>query len=190
TKIDSVKKTISGTFEFEVFRDSDNAKKTIIQGVIENVSWDPNAGIPSNGGGGIGGGGNTGGGTTGSKVFTAKIDGANFDGSAQVNAINGYGILNLVGISGTQMIAIQFPLSRPVGEYVLPETDQLAMNLMTVSTTPDPTKLKSVESGKLVILENDATKKLVRGTFEGKMVSDLTGATSQITNGVFSVTYQ
>lgn len=194
TKIDSARKTISGTFEFEVFRDSDNAKKTIVQGVIENVSWDPNAGIPSNGGGGVGGGntggGNTGGGTTGSKVFTAKIDGANFDGSAQLNAMSSYGFLNVLATNGTQMITLQFPLSRPVGEYALPEGNQLMMNLFPVSTTPDPTKIKSVESGKLVILENDASKKFIRGTFEGRMVSDLTGAVSQITTGVFSFTYQ
>ncbi|RYG01806.1 MAG: hypothetical protein EOO02_11930 [Chitinophagaceae bacterium] len=189
TKIDSVKKTISGTFEFEVFRSSDNAKKTIVQGVIENVSWDPNAGIPSNGGGGVGGG-NTGGGSTGSKVFTAKIDGTNFDGSAQLSAISSTGFLNVVASNGTQLISLQFPLTRPVGEYALPEGNQMMMNLMAVSTTPDLTKLKSVESGKLVILENDTSKKFIRGTFEGKMVNDLTGAVSQITAGVFSFTYQ
>ncbi|RYY18144.1 MAG: hypothetical protein EOO04_24555, partial [Chitinophagaceae bacterium] len=51
TKIDTVKKLISGTFELKLYRELDNGEKTVLDGVFENLSY---GSTPTTIGGGTG----------------------------------------------------------------------------------------------------------------------------------------
>ncbi len=192
-KIDAVKGTISGTFQFNLFRDMDNGRKTVIDGVFQDLPLNgsatgggngPGGNGSGNNGGGNNGGGNNGGVPTGSNM-TVSIDGAAYtpkivSGSTLQDRL----ILSGVDTDGTKMITIQVASNITPGTYGLGgATGNIAFyNAAALEAY-------IADSGKLVITEHDKNAKRIKGTFEFNGINPLTNATRKLTKGSFSIDY-
>ena len=179
TKIDDVKKTISGTFQFNMYRDLDTGRKTVVDGVFDNLSFGTPSGNPGSGTGGTGSGNTAGNSlsvTVDSAVYTAKqVSGIIYTDKLIINAAEN---------PGTRVVGFQLPLAITAGTYDLSSFgDYLALYGASL------TESYSSESGKLTIVEHDKAGKKIRGTFAFKGVNLLTQASKQLTGGSFTVKY-
>ena len=181
TRIDDVKKTVSGTFQFKMYRDLDNGQKTVIDGVFENISFGTASGNPGSGTGGTGG---TGGSTSGNSI-SVVVDGSSYSATQVVGIVNlGKLIISGSDAAGTKAVGFQLPPDISTGTYDLsPFGDYLGLY-----TEPSAGAFSS-ESGKLTITEHDKTAKRIRGTFAFKAVNPLSQASKQLTAGTFTVKY-
>jgi hypothetical protein len=173
-KIDSVQKTISGTFSFKVYRDLDGRGKTITSGVFTSLPYTnklPPASITD--------------------TLNATIDGMPWAGQS-IEASVSAGELSIVGSSttGAQSIGLLMPSTATAGSYPLDGSNPYYMGLYTVLQTSTASGLVS-NKGTLTILSNNTTTSRIRGNFQFTAV-DPTGtstATHTIASGLFSVYY-
>jgi hypothetical protein len=198
-KIDTVKGTISGTFQFNLFRDMDNGKKSVVDGIFQDLPLNGSATGGGNGGGGNTGGGNTGGGNTGGgntgggngggvatgNTMTATIDGAAYTpqlvtGSSLQDRL----VLTGIDTDGTKMISLQISAAITPGTYNL---DGASGNIAFYNAAALEAYISS--SGKLVITEHNKSTKQIKGTFEFDGKNPLTNATKKLTKGSFSIGY-
>jgi hypothetical protein len=173
SKIDAAKKTISGSFQFNLFRDLDNNRKTVLDGLFQDLPYgetsDP-VGDDS---------------PTGTSSMKATIDGTGYE--AQTTAAVLY--QDRIAITGTSgdgvsAIAIQMPAAVNPGTY---DFDLFAGYVGFYIA--GAAQSYSSESGKLVITEHNKATKFIKGTFSFKAANLLGGAAKQVTNGSFSATY-
>lgn len=173
TKIDTVKKTISGTFTARLFRMIDNKTKIITEGVFENLPYTTTLPPAS---------------TT--DTLRVKIDGVEWkpDNIAAVVA----SITNQLAIvgnnaAGTKSVGITMPAAITAASYTFDFFGAQYIGQYNVNAS---TFLVS-ESGTLTILEHNRTTKRIRGTFNFKAIDiGLGPTTAQLTEGYFSVKYQ
>ena len=194
-KIDTLKGTISGTFQFNLFRDMDNGKKSVVDGIFQDLPLNGSAtGGGGGAGGGNGGGGNTGGGNTGGgngggvstgNTMTATIDGAAYTPKL-VSGTSVQDRLVLTGIDddGIRMISLQVSAAITPGTYSL---DGASGNIAFYNAAALEAYISS--SGKLVITEHNKSTKVIKGTFEFDGKNPLTNATKKLTKGSFSIDY-
>jgi uncharacterized protein DUF6252 len=188
TLIDAGKKTISGTFHFNMFRDQDNGRQTIVDGKFENLSYgtpDPTDGTGGTGGGTGGTGGGTGGGTTTGNSMVVSIDGSVYTPKTVMGAL----IMENVMISGTQTDGTK-AVGFTVPKDIIPGSYELSLFTGYVAVyNVGLNDSYAAESGKLVITEHNKATKKMRGTFAFKAINLQTGTKKELTNGSFSVTY-
>jgi uncharacterized protein DUF6252 len=179
TSIDAARKTLSGTFQFNMFRELDNGRKAVVNGIFENVSF----GTPDPPGSG---GSTTGGGTATGNTLTANIDGAVYS-AKRVVGIAALGSLSINGSEndGTKAVGIQVPDNITTGTYDLSMfSGYVGVYVVSISES------YTAESGKLVITEHNKSTKKIKGTFAFKASNLLSpGAVKDITSGTFSVAY-
>jgi len=178
TKIDLVKKTVSGTFQFNMFRDLDNGRKTVVDGIFDNLSFGSTDSSGSGGG--------TGGGTVAGDFLKARIDSTNHEAKMVTGMIyQDKLMLNGAQTDGTNAIGFQIPLSTVAGTYDFDLfTGYVGIYAKSINSS------YMAESGKLVIQEHNKSAKKIRGTFQFKASDILGGGSVQITNGSFSITYK
>ncbi|RYG42292.1 MAG: hypothetical protein EOO01_23375, partial [Chitinophagaceae bacterium] len=171
TKIDTAKKTISGTFQFNMFRELDNGKKIVTNGVFQDIYYGPVTGVP---GGNTGGSGSIpgGGGTVvnaGSIIVT--VDGVVYAPKQTAVAVN-FGNIAINGndANDVRAIGLQFPANIAVGSYDL----DLFSGRLGVYVV-DLNNAYTSESGKLVITEHNTATKKLKGTFNFKGTNLLGG---------------
>ncbi len=170
TEIDTVNKTLSGTFSFKVYRDLDNRQKTITEGVFYKLPYQST--LPP---------------VSSLDTMYANIDGTKW--TAQSIAASAFS--NMLAISGSnpdgsQAVGLLMLLNvAPGNSYSLDLGNNVGTYSPTVSINlPSP-------SGSLMILENNASTRRVRGNFQF-LAADVVGlgnTSHLITNGYFSVQY-
>ena len=174
TKIDLVKKTISGTFQFNMFRELDNGRKTVVDGIFDNLSF---GSVDSTGNGGV---------TVPGDFLKARIDSTDHVAKMVTGMIYQDKLtLNGAQTDGTYAIGFQIPLSTVAGTY---DFDLFAEYVGIYAKSINSSYM--AESGKLVIQEHNKSAKKIKGTFQFKASDILGGGSVQVTNGSFSITYK
>lgn len=174
TAINTDKKTVSGTFRFNVYRAFDNNGRTITEGVFTDIPYIEGTGQPP---------------ASANDTFTVKIDGTPF----VPFTISGFSVALTNSIivqggteDGSKNVGITFPDSITPGAYTLDVFGATHLALYNTGTGA----LASL-SGTLQLLEHNKTTKRVRGkfSFKGEDVTNVL-APAQLTDGYFAVTYQ
>jgi hypothetical protein len=175
TSIDTVHKTITGTFAFNVTRTYDNQVKNITSGVFNQIPYSTSlpAGSPAD-------------------TVTAAIDGGDWAAeSIQASTLDG--TLTLVGASadGSQSVALIFPDYTTPGNYPLSSSSAIPSYLAVYdlvangSNTADPGT-----SGSITVISNNTTTKRMTGTFQFSTDDpNVPSSEHSIVNGYFSVYY-
>lgn len=174
TTIDTVKKTISGTFAFKVFREMDGAGKTITAGSFTNLTYSTT--LPP---------------SSAKDTFRVKIDGTSWTPTSitgmAVPVLNQIAV-NATTSTGSKTVGLVFPANIAPGSYTLDFFGTTYIGLYNPDT--DPTHSKSSVSGTLQILEHNTTTRRIRGNFNFRGEELLNPQTfANITEGYFSVTY-
>lgn len=177
TKIDTDKKTISGTFQFSVFRQYDSQKRVFTEGSFTDISYGTT--LPP---------------AAATDTFHVKIDGTLWSPAslAAVSTNNPAG--SAIAISATEpaiqkTVGLIFPPDITPGSYTLDFFGGEYIGQYNPDT--DPMHAKASTSGTLTILEHNTTTKRIRGTFNfhGEEILD-PSQSAELTEGYFSVTYQ
>lgn len=179
TAIDAVNKKISGTFSFKAYRQSDGLQRTITEGSFTNLSYSTSL-PPSNS----------------TDTFTVKIAGTQWV-PPTVFAVKSPAIPPLpasIAISGTngtisKTVGLQMPADITPGSYTL---DFFGLTYIgTYLPNANPNNSQASVSGTLTILSHNTTTKRIRGNFNFVSQELLNPtASTQLTEGYFSVTYQ
>lgn len=172
TKIDTVKKTISGTFSAKLFRALDSKRKIITEGVFENISYSTSL-PPANS----------------TDTFRVKIDGADWVPSS-ITAVS-VAVTNQLAVvannsTATKTVGLTMPLGVTAGSYTL----DFFGGQYIGQYNPNSSTFLASETGTLTIIEHNATTKRIRGNFNFKAKALLTTDSAQLTAGYFSVKYQ
>ena len=171
TSIDAAKRTVSGTFEFKLFRDFDTKQKVITEGVFENLSYAP---VTPPGGS--------------TDTLKVKINGVDLKPDLAAGIIAFDQIAITASESGTlKSVALFFPKSVTTGTYDIGSAILGATYSGIYNASA--TLYMASESGKLTILEHNTSTKRIRGNFEFKAVEFAGTQTAQLTSGYFSVKY-
>ncbi len=166
TSIDTVKKTISGTFTLKVYRELDNTKKNITNGVFKNISYGI-AAIPP---------------ASALDTFRVKVNGSAFPTYAISNFIYG-ATLNISASDQnvSKTVGFSFLMS------ITPGTYDLSSSYDYIATYNSGTDYMTAESGSLTVLEKNTTTNRLRASFNFKAFSFLSTAKATLTEGYFSV---
>ncbi|MEN3325166.1 DUF6252 family protein [Mariniflexile soesokkakense] len=172
TGINEIDKTISGTFYFTGTNASISKAKEFTKGVFTNVSFEASLG----------------GGNTNNNTFFAKVDGVEFKENLIAGIFQTLNGVSTIGISATKdnLQTIGFNLDGNIlpGEYTF-NTFSTPMALYNRSMSDINTG-----TGILKISTHDKAKKRIIGTFQFTASPFLsTGASYEITEGSFDVTY-
>ena len=170
TKYDSVKKLVSGTFYFRMFREMDKKQVIISEGVFDRLPY--NLKLPT---------------ASGTDTFSVKIDGSLWKPESIIGT-SAQSNLAIVGnnLTATKAIGLVMPATVAPGTYDLNSQGGAYVGQYNPTTN---TFLAS-ESGKLTILEKNTTTRRIRGTFNF-VAKDMVGSQSAtLTEGYFSVKYQ
>lgn len=170
TQIDKVNKTISGTFSFAVYRNSDSSRKKITAGVFYKLSYVDSLSA-----------------SNGSDTLTVAINGTNWTAQNIIaSGLTGQLIVNGSTVNGAQAVSLIMPLSVTPGSYTLDYTTQ---NYIGAYTQAPSIYLVSA-GGTLTILENNASTHRIRGNFQFEAIDPMGVNSSQsLTNGYFSIQY-
>lgn len=170
TQIDTVNKTVSGTFSFKVYRQSDNSSRSLTNGTFTKVPYTKTGGIIP---------------TPSTDTFHVKISDTLFD-AFSIIPINSSGTVSINGTdsTGNKTVAVTFKDTIKPGNYTFDLFNRSGVYTLNSTKIYTPTP----GTGLLQILENNAVSKRVRGNFSftGKnpiMASD----TVQLKEGYFSV---
>ncbi len=170
TSIDTVKKTMSGTFSMKVYRQFDDKQKNITEGVFINIPYTTDALPPVNV----------------TDTFQVKIDGTAFP----VVSIIGVSFYGKISISSSDQnigktVAVTVPSNVTAGSYTFSTFGPDYIGQYNVGTT-----YMSASSGTVTILEHNTTTKRIRGNFNFS-AKEIGGTQSaNLTEGYFSVVYQ
>ena len=172
TKIDQTNKTMSGTFTFKMYRESDSKQVTITEGVFENLKYStevpPNAGADAD--------------------FKVKIDGTLWTGQVvSGTAFNGQLIISAAESNISKSVGLTMPANVTPGTYSFSSLGTY-MGIYNYGSATSPTTLTS-ESGTLTITEHNTSTKTIKGTFSFVAKPLLGGTAVQFTEGSFTVKY-
>lgn len=171
TSIDTDKKTISGKFSMNVYRQYDNTQKKITEGLFTNIPYDTDPVPPSNS----------------KDTFRVKVDGTAFS----VYSIAGLNMYNMITIvvndqAGTKTVGLTMPSAIKPGTY-----DFSAFGMEYLGQyNPSSSTYLTATSGKLTILEHNTTTKRIKGNFNFEAQEIIGSTKSNLTEGYFSVTYK
>lgn len=176
TEIDTVNKTISGTFQFNGYNMGTGSKKGITEGVFNKLPY-ANMLPPA----------------SSTDTFTATINGAAWVAKSISNAvttIDTSSTLQLIiqgsQLDGTQLLALFIPMNVGPGTYPL----DFSGGFYYGAYSPDLTTfMVSQNNGTVTILENNSTTRRIRANFSFIATSLIGNQSAQITNGYFSVGY-
>ena len=169
TKVDDVKKTISGNFQFRLFREFDSKQVFISEGTFQNLSY--NSSLPA---------------ASSTDTLSVKVDGALWKPESIIGT-TAQSNLAVVGnnLTATRSLGLLMPQNISAGSYDL---DSLNTTYLGQYNPTSSTYLSSY-SGKLNILEHNSSTRRIRGNFNFK-AKDLQGSQSAtLTEGYFSVKY-
>lgn len=176
TSVDTTNQTVSGTFRFNLYQASNTTTKSVTAGVFTNISYvggsvaPPDQQPPS---------GNA-------DTLIAKVDNTDWAAAQVLIETPENGQLIIGGISGQQSLAIYMPANIAAGTYSMDfNMGQYFASYIPTATTA----LLAVKNGSLVILENDVTRKHIRGNFSFTGTSLTDGSSAVISSGYFSVDY-
>lgn len=172
TSIDTAKKTISGTFSFKLYRDVDNAAKTVTEGSFTNLTYSTS--LPP---------------SAATDTFKVKIDGTLYTPPTVVSSrLSMFSQITVTGTNGTKAVGLVFPDNITPGSYTL---DLLGATYTALyNPDADPLKAKGAVSGTLTILEHNTGTKRIRGNFNFRGEELLNPANfALLTEGYFSVKY-
>ena len=147
TNIDTINKTITGTFSFKVYRQSDTTSKSFTNGIFTKVPYTKIGGvIPS----------------AGTDSFHVKINDTLFN-AFSIIPLNGIGAvsINASDSVGRQSVALTFNDTIKPGNYTFDLLTRFGVYTLNSSTIYPAT----VGTGLLQILENNVVSKRVRGNF-------------------------
>lgn len=177
TKIDLVKNTISGNFQFTGVKYKDLTGKTIETKILSNGSFTDipyTKDLPV---------------TTTKNSFSAKLNGAVFN-PIYINALDSGGNLNIIARRGTvETIGLTLINTINVGTYTL---DSFIGNYKAgyiKNNNADGSGIFSVDTGSLTISSHDKVAKKIAGTFRFTANSFFVSETHSITEGAFSLSY-
>ena len=170
TSIDTVRRTMSGTFGITVYRSLDDQSRTITNGVFSNIPY------------------------TGSGVvippvpadtFRVKVAGVDFAYTSLITN-TASGAINITASQAAlaaPRVSIMFNEMIAPGTYPITSTTNVALYNLDAST------FYISQTGTLTILENDIVNGRVRGTFDFSATGTATPPTVAFTEGYFSVEY-
>jgi hypothetical protein len=169
-KIDKVKKTMSGSFQFKLYREMDSTTLTITEGVFENLSYTTT--LPP---------------ASATDTFRVKINGTSWNPASLVGLVN-FGSISVVAneASLNKTVGLTMPADITTGSYTF---DFLGGQYIG-AYNPNPTTTLASTSGTLTILEHNTSTKRIRGNFNFVAEPVLGGTGVNLTEGYFSVKYQ
>jgi hypothetical protein len=175
TTIDTVNKTISGTFQFNLYQETNMTTKTVTGGVFNNIPYTGVVSSPS--GPPVGDSADT---------LIATIDSVNWNAS-QISVVPQGGVLVIIGFSadGQQSMALSMPESVSAGTYTLDVNSGIYMAYYIDGLTT----FVSEGNGSLTVIANDTVNKRINGRFNFVGASQTDNSSDKITNGYFSVKY-
>ncbi|HVU98816.1 MAG TPA: DUF6252 family protein [Puia sp.] len=174
TEIDSVDRTISGTFSFKAWRDIDGRQKKITNGVFARIPYV--TALPP---------------TSAKDTLVASIDGKAFT-AINIQAATTSGQMTIIGATsdGTQSIGLLLPANASPGTYNLGAANPSYLGAYTLISGSSSTGFVS-SAGSVTITSNNTGASRIKGSFQFTAV-DPTGSTTTthaIASGVFSVYY-
>lgn len=174
TAIDTEKKTISGTFSFKLFRETDNASRVVTEGAFTNLKYMTE--LPP---------------SAATDTFRVKIDGTSWTPTSvtgiAVPILNQIAV-NATDATGSKTVGLAFPSGITPGGYTFDILGATYVGLYNPDT--DPNHSKASVSGTLTILEHNVATRRIRGNFAFRgeeLTNPQNGA--EITEGYFSVVY-
>jgi hypothetical protein len=176
TEINTLTKTVSGTFSFKVYRSSDGAQRTIASGIFKDIPYTST--LP---------------GSNPGDTVTASIDNSPFT-SQSIQASTEDNQLTILGSTSTggQAVALVLPTNAPVGSHALtPPGVMPAPYSATYDFVGSNGNIAApANAGTINILENNAATSRMRGNFSFTTLDAATGNTNHTVNsGFFSVYY-
>lgn len=170
TAMDVTNKKISGTFEFKVWRATDNTFKTITDGVFSNVTYSTS----------VSGGGNN--------TFTVKIDNVTFTPAIIAGTVNfGNILISAADNQGSKAVGLNVPETVTPGTYTIGTIGDMYYG----TYNPNSTTYTVSNSGTVIITSHNTTTKNIVGSFNFVSAPFGGGGTSyNLTNGAFNITYQ
>ena len=174
SSIDSINKTVTGTFLFVLTNPVGLSTKVISKGVFNSIPY-LNGTVPPPPSGGT------------TDTLLATIDGTKFEGSQiQINSIGGF--ITIAGISsdGNRNLDLIMPSTLTPGAHTF--NDNAVIKGAFTPGIAGPTRV-SDSVGTLTILSNDMVAGRIIGTFSFTANSVTDSTVSQITKGYFAVKY-
>ena len=169
TSVDKAKKTISGTFQFKLYRASDKKTVVITEGVFDKLPY--SASLPP---------------ASATDTLKAKINNADWSATS-ISGVSAQGAITVIGTNSTvtQAVSLVFSSTIKPGSYTI---DNQSVSASYLASVTNPFQ---AQSGSLTILENNSATKRIRGNFNFT-ARDLTSGsqTVTVTQGYFSLTYQ
>jgi len=174
TEIDSIGKTISGSFSFKAFRDIDGRQKIITNGVFTKIPYV--TALPA---------------TSSKDTLTASIDNKAW-AAVNIQALVTGGQLTIIGATadGTQSLGLLLPANATAGTQALGISNPSYLGEYTLISSAASTGFIST-AGSITITENNTGTSRIKGTFQFTAAdpSGTVTTTHAITSGVFSVYY-
>ncbi|HRN79441.1 MAG TPA: DUF6252 family protein [Ferruginibacter sp.] len=170
TSIDTVRKTMSGTFKMKVFRTIDSGVKDITEGVFSNISYGPPATTPP---------------PAPANNFFVRVDGTEFvDNSFTASELLGNVVINAASGSGAT-VTIVVPATIAAGTYNFNAAGQIT------GTYASNTNVYLAQAGTMVIQEHNTATNFIRATFSFTGTDLMNPGTPDVTltEGALSVTY-
>lgn len=173
TAINTLTKTVSGTFSFKVYRSSDGARRTVTSGIFSNIPYTST--LP---------------GSNPGDTLTATIDNASFTSQSIQASVTGTQITILGSTSnGSQSVALVVQTNSTVGSHPITPNGGSYMAIYDFVSNGGNIAAPA-NAGTINILENNSATSRMRGNFSFT-TSDLNAASTShaITSGFFSVYY-
>lgn len=169
TSIDKVNKTISGTFKFKMYRDSDSKRLTITEGVIDKLPYISS--LPP---------------ASSTDTLKVKVDGVLWT-VPSIGAVSTSGLISINGAESdfSKFIGLSVPSGTTPGTY-----DFTTSGPYIGVYNPNSSTVLIAQSGKITILENNTSTRRIRGNFNFPATALAGGLSAQLTEGYFSVHYQ
>ena len=161
-------RTISGSFNFRAYKESDAGNKTITNGEFTKVPYKYINTVDT---------------AQVNNILTADIDGTNFVATSVVSVLSG-GTIEIKGTRSDsfQSITLFIPEGQATGLYTIDPSNGPVMANYQSSLSPMPATV-----GSCTIAEHDTETNIIRGTFFYNVDND--GETIELQNGYFEVQY-
>ena len=170
TSINKDKKTISGKFSINVYRQYDGKQKKITEGVFRDISYETEPIPPA----------------SSKDTFRVKVDGAAFP----VYSIAAFNLYNMISLTVNDQavgktVGITMPTDVKAGTYNFSPFGPDFIG----QYNPTSTTYLSASSGKITILEHNVSTKRIKGNFNFEAKELMGEKKADLTEGYFSVTY-
>jgi Family of unknown function (DUF6252) len=168
TSIDTVNKTMSGTFSMQVFKSIDSTQRTISDGVFTNIVYSTQPPAPS-----------------ATDSFRVKVAGVNFSYNL-LAGIKAFGRINISASQGSApTVGLSLPDTISVGQYSFNVFDYIGQY------NPSTSVFLAADTGSVTILEHNIVSKRIRGNFHFLANTVFTHLPPNVplTEGYFSIKY-